>query len=467
MNKCTVTNKRILEFYQKNPSINFESVNLIFIDLFESLFKDMNQATYNAMNAQILQSVNDLHDSVVQLKQDIPSTFSLKLMESKQEYFRELQVIMQNSSNQTKEYVQQSISQSTETLVDKTKLTMSELLPKNHESMSKEITLCLNQFEKAISEEITKQNPENRTSNVQTLLSQFETKFNGLLLNVTNASETRLNDTMNVEKHIQNSFRKEMTQIVTDISKQVQSQNDFFDKYKNSSYKGAYSENNMEHVLSTLFQSAEIVNTAKETASGDFILRREDFSPILFENKDYTRNVPLEEVKKFVRDIETQQCHGIFLSQHSGITAKQHFEIETKGHNVLIYIHNVNYCAQTVKTAIDIIDSLSDKIIELSRDDTQDCTLPKDTLEEINCEVRVFMEKRHGLLALVKDFNGKMEKEIQNLELPSLCKFISHKFGNIAHNKSVIICDICNKFEAHSNKSLAAHKRKCGKKIST
>ena len=35
-----ITNKRIQNFYEKNPAISFEAVNLIFIDLFEKLLSD-------------------------------------------------------------------------------------------------------------------------------------------------------------------------------------------------------------------------------------------------------------------------------------------------------------------------------------------------------------------------------------------------------------------------------------------
>ena len=35
-----------------------------------------------------------------------------------------------------------------------------------------------------------------------------------------------------------------------------------------------------------------------------------------------SRNIPPQEIKKFIRDIEEQDSHGIFISQNSGITSK-------------------------------------------------------------------------------------------------------------------------------------------------
>ena len=66
----------------------------------------------------------------------------------------------------------------------------------------------------------------------------------------------------------------------------------------------------------------------KQSASCDFLLKRENKPTILFENKDYSRNANPEEVKKFIRDINERNQHGIFLSQNSGITTKHNFQIE-------------------------------------------------------------------------------------------------------------------------------------------
>jgi len=476
MNPLTVTNKTILEFYAKNPTIDFETINLIFIELFEKVFKDMNQTLYSTINSQILTTVTDLQSSISQLRHELPNCISLKLLESKREYMEDVKNIVQNSLFQNKDSVYTVISQLNEALIDKTKITLSEIIPKYNESARKEIVFIISQFEKSMGEELVKMKPEKPTTEIiDHLINNFENKFNNLLMNITNASETRISDNINSEKTIHEKFRSEISPVIVDLSKHMDRQNEFFDKYKNSSYKGSYGENNLEQILSNLYQSAEIVNTSKETAAGDFILRRIDYSPILFENKDYSRNVPIDEVKKFVRDTETQNCHGIFLSQHTGITSKQNFQIETKGCNVLIYIHNAKYCAQTIKTAVDIIDSLADKIRELKdKDDDsigmkkdnhdESFSMPKEVLEEINKEVHAFIEKRQAMFLILKEFNGKMEKELKSIEFPSLCKYITNKVGTVTTDKTVIVCDVCNVFQAHSNKSLAAHKRKCGNK---
>jgi hypothetical protein len=75
----------------------------------------------------------------------------------------------------------------------------------------------------------------------------------------------------------------------------------FLDKYKNSSFKGALAENRIESILNTIYPRAEINRTAQENKSGDFIMSRTDKTPILFEIKDYNRNIPdLSKVAPFL-----------------------------------------------------------------------------------------------------------------------------------------------------------------------
>jgi hypothetical protein len=85
MNKLTITNKKVNDFYSQNPGINFEAVNLIFVDLFERLLGDMNSAMNSTINSQILSTVgelkgevNSLSSSVSKLNKDITNSIYIK-----------------------------------------------------------------------------------------------------------------------------------------------------------------------------------------------------------------------------------------------------------------------------------------------------------------------------------------------------------------------------------------------------
>ena len=138
-----------------------------------------------------------------------------------------------------------------------------------------------------------------------------------------------------------------------------------------SLFNNKSSENNLELVLNKIYPTAEVINSSSSLKlSGDFILKREGKQQILIENKNYDLAVQKEGVEKFLRDIRAQKCNGIFMSQHSGIQYKPNFFIEIEDTCVLIYLHNVEYSEEKIKTAIDIIDKLSDKLSEISLDDS-------------------------------------------------------------------------------------------------
>ena len=80
----------------------------------------------------------------------------------------------------------------------------------------------------------------------------------------------------------------------------------------------------------------------------------------------------------------------MFLSQHSGIQYKPNFFIEIEDNCVLIYLHNVEYSEEKIRTAIDIIDKLSDKLAELNLNDTEGIIIEKDILDKINSDFQGF-----------------------------------------------------------------------------
>ena len=273
-----------------------------------------------------------------------------------------------------------------------------------------------------------------------------------------NATEERI--TNNVNSINVNSIKNNSTQehVMTELR-------EFLDRYKNSSFKGQFGENRLELVLTQLFPSGEVLNSTGKKASCDFKISRANMPTILVETKDYVRNVTLDEVKKFIRDIEEQNTHGIFLSHNSGITSKQNFQIDIQGKNILVYVHKVDYCPHTIKIATDIIDSLSHRLTELE-EGGDEITMPKDILEEINKEYSQFIERKASIIGILKDFHKRITTEVDEIKFPCLSKFLGGKCGTILScENETIVCTLCNNYCATSNRSLAAHQRGCRKKL--
>jgi hypothetical protein len=423
-----------LDFYSQNPGINFEAVNLIFVDLFERLLGDMNSAMNSTINSQILSTVgelkgefNSLSSSVSKLNNDITNSIYIKFQESKREYVDDITTIVSNNFSQNSEKLNYLLQQNTSQLIDKTSLLLNEVIPKSNDSHHKQIQDSISTFQKS-----------NKEDSLSTFISNFETKSTNMLqplFSFINASEERINKNVISLKDATNNSAQD--KIMNELS-------EFLGKYKNSSYKGQFGENQLETVLNQLFPSAEVINSTGIKASCDFRVNRTNQSTILVETKNYDRNVTLDEVKKFIRDIEEQKCHGI-----------------------LVYVHNVDYCPHTIKIAIDIIDTLSDRLAELEEDVDEIC-IPKETLDDINKEYSRFIERKSSIIDILKDFQKKINAEVDEIKFPCLSKYLVAKCGTILNNENeTIICNICNKFEATSNRSLAAHQKGCRRKHNT
>jgi hypothetical protein len=228
---------------------------------------------------------------------------------------------------------------------------------------------------------------------------------------------------------------------------------DFLNKYKNnSSLKGKFSENLLHKVIIQMFPTAEIVDTSKMVHTGDLVVKRESKDSIIFENKDYADNVSAEEVNKFIGDCEKQGMHGIILSQNTGIASKKNYHIDIKKGKVLVYVHNVDYSQYKIQIAVDIIDTLSEKLKDTSVE-KEEKAVSKEVMAEINAEFARFVAQKEAIITVVKDCQKKIIDEIKTISFPSLERFLS------SLDQITYTCDVCNRFTTQSKKALASHKR--------
>lgn len=468
MTNIVVKNERIIKFYNDNPSLSFEGLNLIFIDLLEKLLDEKNSSMNSAINSQILSVVENLTSkistidkSVNNLNTDIVNSIYIKLQESKREYFENIRDVVSNNFSSNNEKISNLLQLHTSQHIDKTNLLLNDIVPKNNTTLQSQINNSMTIFQKSISAETTKiMNAVNKEESISSFINNFETKSTNMLqplFSYINASEERISKNISsLTDDFDNSARDK---IMDDLS-------EFLGKYKNSSYKGQFGENQLETVLNQLYPTGEINNTTGVKASCDFRVNRTNLPTILFETKNYDRNVTMDEVKKFIRDIDEQGSHGIFLSQHSGITSKQNFQIDIKGKNILVYVHNVDYSPNIIKIASDIIDSLADKLVEIT-EDKEEFNISKEIIDDINKEYAKVLERKKNIIDITKDFTKKMISEVDEIKFPVLSTYLTSKCGSILNDENVIICNICNEYKANSNKALAAHQRGCKRKMNS
>ena len=300
-----------------------------------------------------------------------------------------------------------------------------------------------------------------------------------LVLNVAAAIENSQNAKF---ESMKNSFTQEIVQIINNANKQSltgilddyrtstenlicrseEKQNNIDDKitqvlkkFDSSNKKGNMSEMVTYNLLKSMYSEnqLQLVNTTKET--GDILLIRKDKPTIMIENKDYRDAVVQSEVDKFIRDINTQQLSGIFISQNSKIANKNHFEIAFYGNNVGIYLENVRYDTDIMRIAIDTVDAIKTKIKDLpGSTDDEEISLSANDLFIINNEYNNVINQKLQHIKTIKDFSKKLISETENINIPTLWSILVDRYGT---NKNTDwICKLCS-FDGGNKAGLASH----------
>jgi hypothetical protein len=438
----TTTNEKIIQFYKKHPSISFENANLLLIDLIEKTIDDSLSTSMVAQLVEKLKTIEgdlkSVNESVNRNQQETFTQLSLKMRELKSEYIEDVKTIL---SSNVSDKISPLLKEYNQTFLDKTHLLLSDIMPKNNESIQEYIRSIL----------------EHNPQSVQDYLMHLEQKFTSTQLALTTTNE-RMEfgfKELNINQEHQFSSVREIA------TSNQQSVNELLGKMNNSSSKGKVSENMLFSILQTLYPSGIVESVALTKETGDFMLERKDKTRILIENKDYNRSVPTEEVNKFIRDIETQKgCCGLFLSQSSGICGKESFEIQVHDSCVLLYIHNVSNDADKIKIGIEIIDHFKEMLDNLDQGTEVD-TISKEVVKEINDEYKAWVSTKTNMLKGIKEFHESMKKQLDSMNIPSLEKYLSTRFTPVTNG--IIYCQYCE-YPCKNKQSHSAHLRGCIKK---
>ena len=436
-------NKIVVEFYKKNKHISFEEVNVFMVDMLEKMMQSGHSPNMmNEMNKTLLclqTKMETMTHDISKIQTDTQNNLILKMMEMKDHYIEQLKSAL---TNNVSEKIQPILKEHTCIFLDKTQLLLNDLIPKNQEHMKTELNHSLQRFETSIMKE--NYNPQELTAFIQNL----ETKFN--------QSVVETNEKLMRSEHKLESGFKEMRELTTTNQ---QNMSLILNKMENSSSKGKMSENILFNLLQLLYPSAciDCVGTQKET--GDIMLSRRDKHTILIENKNWDKNVPQAEVQKFIRDCETQQCSGLFLSQNYGICNKDNFEIDIHDGNVLLYIHNVNYDKEIIKVGIDIIDHFKTNLDKIN-DKIDVNTIKKDVLDSIHKEYNHYRIQKEMLQKMIKDTQSKLLKQVDELKMPDLEHYLSMYYS---FSSGKFKCQYCD-FISEKKAGIASHERGCKKK---
>jgi len=211
--------------------------------------------------------------------------------------------------------------------------------------------------------------------------------------------------------------------------------------------------------LSKFYPSADI-----KLITDDIItIKRYSQPKILIKNLDIESNISVEQIDPFIDLIDKEKCCGIVISHRSGISNKNHFQIDIHNNNIIIYVHNINYQQFIITSSIDIIDNLYSKMQHFSKQNGEYYTIPKEILDNINNEYQQFIIQKKTIVDTMKEYQKKLFSQIDECRFSCLHTFLSEKYAAPVQH-SGFNCELCNKYSGHNLKALAAHKRGCIRK---
>ena len=459
-NYIKVTDETILSFYRENKNLDFVAMNHIFIDILKSLSTNLTNTINSTINSKVLSMVTDIHTNLNTIKSDI----IIKLNESKKEYIDDVKTVVLNNSLTNNEKIGSFIEKNNDNLLTKTTLIINEVIPKSQDKNYIQIENCIKTFCSSITKDTSRllELSSKDVTHIDSIVKDIETQFSKMITTIQQpifsfiqSSEERTNSGIqNVKENLitQQTINQKLT---TEL-------NDFLNKYKNnSSLKGNVSEAELYYLIQSLMPSDEIVKVNNDTANCDLRVNRMDKTKpsILFENKDYSRSVPTDEIKKFERDLQIQKLHGILISQKSPITYKNNFQIDIINGLIHIYISNADYEPSKLKIAIDIIDSLSIKLQNLETSNENEYSINKEDMEEIIEEYRIFISQKIQMIDTIRLVTKQLIDKMEDIQLPNLKKLFM-KLGNI-ENDNDFKCTFCNTWSGKNKASLSAHIRNC------
>jgi len=452
-----LTSEKVIHFFESNTHLEPNKVCEMMIDVFEHIMESLGKELkedktteymkYISKKLSSIESVAQKQNAAIEnLHKTLPEQVSGVLNTHRDYMLLNLRDTIKANQGDVKSALEQTIQQTQNTITDRL-----DVITK-HDILSalfrKEFEYVHVQFQEFLK---NKDNNEVTLENVQTMIVEKYDQLN-------NTFRTRMETFFASNQTANGSMFSDILTRLDNSIKSVDNMNEYLSGQQNSSMKGKLGEKRMETILSDVFPTAEIQDTSGKTSCGDFIVSRRNRRNILIDTKDYKRVVPVEEIDKIIRDIEVNKCHGILISQNSGIANKQDMEIGVHNQYIIVYIHNGGYEPSKILMAANVIDYL-DPILKNQLWNTEH-TLSDETLKMINEEYRNLARQKEILIENVKKSQSSIITEISKINLSSLSTYLDAKFQNTDTTEHMCACG----YRGKNKQALSAHRRYCKNK---
>ena len=211
--------------------------------------------------------------------------------------------------------------------------------------------------------------------------------------------------------------------------------------YSNSSKRGAEGENDIQTILNSLFPNAIVQDTHSQSRSGDMRIELNGIQ-ILYENKNFTSNVPKRDIDKFIRDVQESDVHcGIMCSENTGIANRNDLDIEIIDRKPLIYLHNTKENVDKIKVAVLILVNILQNNLEL---DTSMIQKIKDLVKETE-EINKIYNSTKKNINLMNENNEKLAIHTRTIKF-RLEEIVNKCEKGDEYDERKQKCQYCSKF---------------------
>ena len=471
MDRIIITDKNVCSFYKEHPCIDVNSVNRLCVELLNSAINNSDVSSTNTFHQMILselvennRAVSLLQDTLTSIKTDNMQSFITEMTDIKEDYLDELKTIV---ITQTTDKITTIMEANNSNLLNKTVDVIRNIIPNINAKQFDEINRSLYSFQKAIATDTQTLLKSVDTNSLKDYMNNFEIKSSLMLQNIQQpilssitASEERITNNVNsVKDNITNTDETNKTLFHNMSSILNCDKSNHQNNLTNTS-----TSNHFVSFLTKSFASADISSKLFGMNSPTTVMKRIRKPDILIQNYELDTNVSSDEMASFVNVLSDENKCGILISQYSGISNKNDFQIEFHDNNVIIFVHNSEYSNHKIEAAVNIIDHLYSKLHQFNKTGVNDdYTIPKDILETINNEYQMFMTQKLAVIDVLKESQKKVIAQIDEIKFPSLDKYLSGKYS-APIIKTGLKCDICKCYSANNLKALAAHKRGCMRK---
>jgi len=200
---------RIVRFYSENPTINFETMNIVLVDFLEKIVLDthfsqiINQENmtpnvqsqifmYLKQNSSqisgITDSIETIRDSINNNNNNMISQVVKSCVDLRNDYIKELRIIV---NQETVEHIFPILERNNNQLIDKTTIMINEVVPKSQYPCYQQIQDSIRFFHNSIAEDTQKLLHHSQSSNlidnnniISEFINHFEIKSNQMIQNI-------------------------------------------------------------------------------------------------------------------------------------------------------------------------------------------------------------------------------------------------------------------------------------------